>query len=86
MPFMATDLVQSSAASHHFCSSISSKGTSFSQVEISGNRMKHTMNTLYSTESKLQVGLDRTEGQGIIVHDLAFPSKIEFDQFYAPLN
>jgi len=52
--------------------------------------MDLTMNTLYSMfkdiESKLQVGLDRTEGEGIIFHDLAFPSEIEFDQFYSPLN
>ena len=64
--------------------------TSFGQVEVGGASIELTMNTLFSMfkdlEAKLQVGLDRSEGQGIIFHDLAFPSEIEFDQFYSPLN
>lgn len=64
--------------------------TSFGQVEIGGANIELTMNTLFSMfkelEAKLQVGLDRSEGQGIIFHDLAFLSEIEFDRFYSPLN
>mmetsp|Transcript_32027 Transcript_32027/g.69163 ORF Transcript_32027/g.69163 Transcript_32027/m.69163 type:complete len:124 (+) Transcript_32027:403-774(+) len=48
------------------------------------------MNTLFSMakelKAKLQVGPDRSEGQGIIFRDLVFPSDIGFDQFYSPLN
>ena len=64
--------------------------TSFGQVEIGGANVDLTMNTLFSMvkklETKVQVGLDRSEGQGIIFHDLAFPSEIDFDRFYLPLN
>jgi len=64
--------------------------TSFDQVEIGGANIKLTMNTLFSMfkelEAKLQVGLDRSDGQDIIFHDLAFPSDIKFDRFYSPLN
>ena len=30
--------------------------------------------------------MDRQEGQGIVFHDWAFPSELEFDLFFAPLN
>ena len=64
--------------------------TSFGQIEIGGNTMDLTMNTMFSMikdlEAKLSVGMDRQEGQGIIFHDWAFPSELEFDLFFAPLN
>ena len=52
--------------------------------------MDLTMNTMFlmikDLESKLRVGMERQEGQGIIFHDWAFPSELEFDLFFSPLN
>ena len=61
---------------------------SFGQVEIGGNAMELTMNTMFlvikDLESKLRVGMKCQEGQGIIFHDWAFPSELEFDLFFLP--
>jgi len=71
----ATHFTQGAASSF-----VVDENSYFGHVEVGGSSIELTMNTLYSMfkglESKLQVGLDRSEGQEITFHDWDFPSEI----------